>query len=85
MSLSATQSSGVLETAGERATKVSLEDLAIGKFNQPPRIVSVAILGQVAIDGLLAKGDDSVDLLFGVREARLDIQQVSSGVNLKVS
>ena len=45
MSLGATQSSRVLETAGERATEVSLENLAIGKFHQAPCVVRIAILG----------------------------------------
>lgn len=68
MSLGATQSRGIFEAAGERTTEVSLEDLAVGILHQTPGVISIAVLGQVPIYRVLAKGDDSVDLLLGVGE-----------------
>lgn len=68
MSLGTTQSSRVLETAGERTAEVGLENLAIGIFHQAPCVVSVAILGQVPVDSILAEGDDSINLLLSVGE-----------------
>lgn len=82
MSLGTTESSSILEAAGQCTTEVGLEDLAIGIFHKAPCVVGITVLGQVRVDRLLTESDDSVDLLLGVGETGLDIQQVSPGIDL---
>lgn len=67
--LGTTQSGCIFKAASKGATEVGLEYFAVGIFYQAPSVVRVTIFSQVSVDGVLAKGDDSVDLLFGVGEA----------------
>lgn len=69
MSFGTTNSCRTLETVGESATDMESEDLAIGKLNNSPSIVAVAVLSKLAIDSLLTERNSSVDLFFRVRKA----------------
>ena len=82
MALGTAHAGFALKPVGEGAAQVSGEDFAVGKLNHAPSVVAVAVLSQVAIDGLLTHGNNPVDLLFGVGEALLDIQVVSANINL---
>jgi hypothetical protein len=61
---------------------VGSEDLAISKFNYSPSIIIVTILGELAINGMLAYSNNSVNLFLRVNQAGLDIEKVSSDVDL---
>jgi hypothetical protein len=50
-----------------------LENFAVGELYQPPRVISVAELGERAVDSLLAKRNYAVDLLLGIRNVLVDV------------
>ena len=67
---------------GQGAAQVRGEDFAVGEFDHAPAVVAVAVLGQIAVDGLLAHGDDSVDLSFGIGQVGFDVEEVAADVDL---
>lgn len=73
MSLGAANTRRGLKAVGDDATQTRLKDLAVGKFNQAPRVVGIAILGERAVDSLLAKRNYAVDLLFGVWNVQVNV------------
>lgn len=82
--LCAAHAGAALEAVGEGAAEVRGQDLAVGELDHCPAVVAVAVLGEVAVDGLLAHGDDAVDLLLGVFEAGLYVEVVAADVDLRI-
>lgn len=64
-----------------RPTEVKRQNLAIGEFNSPDRIVGVAPLGQFRVTRVLAHGKYPRDLLGGVGGIG-GIQEPAADVNI---
>lgn len=64
-----------------RPTEVESQNLAIGEFNSPDRIVSVAPLGQLRVTRVLAHCKYPRDLLGGIGGVGC-IQQPAADINV---
>lgn len=82
VALGAADAGGGLEAVGDGPAQCHLQDLAVGELDEAPGVVGVTELGEVAIDRLLAKGDDAVDLLLGVGDVVFHVEKISAHIDL---
>lgn len=82
MALGTANAGGGFEAVGDGAAQGSLKNLAVGKLNQPPRVVGVSKLGEIAINSLLAYGNYTIDLLLGIGNILFDIKEVPASIDL---
>lgn len=73
-----------LETVGKGTANVNCKDLAVGKFNYGPAVVTIAVLGKFTVDSLLSYSGDPINLFLGICEARRDVQVISTNINLRI-